>query len=307
MNQALKQGAERSVWVLAVDDEPYNLEILEELLQDAGLYVDVAVDGKMALDMLHANPNKYHTVLLDRMMPEMDGLDVLRAMKVHNELRFVPVIMQTAKATVSDIQEGLNQGVIYYLTKPFERQTLLNIVSTSVASYQQHLDLCAGLPLIQHASPQREFGFRTLEDARSLAVLLSSLCPDQKRVITGLSELLVNAVEHGILDIGYDTKSTLLANGRWREEVEQRLAMPEYRHKHATIEVDQGPTSISFSITDPGNGFDSEKYLQIDPGRAINTHGRGIVVAKVMSFDDLEFVPPGNKVIATVKATGEQR
>lgn len=300
MNTALSYGTGGKVNILAVDDEPYNLEIIEEYLQDAGFSVDLAANGDLALEILTANPGKYHTILLDRMMPGKDGLAVLRELKLHKELRFVPIIMQSAKATITDIQEGLNHGVIYYLTKPFERSMLLDIVATSVSSFQQQLELFSGLNPVVHPAQQREFSFRTLEDARSLAILLSSFWLDRKRVIPGLCELLVNAVEHGIVGIGYEGKSRLLATGVWREEVERRLLLPENIHKCAKIELAQSAAGLRYTITDPGAGFDSEQYLKIDPGRAIHAHGRGIVVAKAISFDDLKFVAPGNQVVASL-------
>ena len=287
--------------ILAVDDEPYNLEILEELLEDEGYAVDLAENGVQALKLLNHNPSRYHTVLLDRMMPDMDGLEILKAMKKSPELRFIPVIMQTAKATKKDIQEGLDNGVIYYLTKPFDRTLLSKIVDTSVNSFDVHRDLSHALGSHQRAQHKRyEYTFSNLVDARSIAVLLSSLCPDPHRIIPGLNELLVNAVEHGNLDIGYQRKSLLLEMGTWLEEVEERLKMPEYANRKAKVSFEETDNAYRFEIEDEGQGFDVSRFLSIDPERAVNTHGRGIVIARAVSFDELEFVPPNNKVIGTV-------
>jgi len=287
--------------ILAVDDEPYNLEILEELLAEEGYDVDLAANGEEALSLLNQNPGRYHTVLLDRMMPDMDGIEVLKIMKLRPDLRFVPVIMQTAKATKRDIQEGLDNGVIYYLTKPFERASLSKIVKTSVASYAVHNDL--SLALGNHVKSQlkhQEYSFKNLEDARSIAILLSSLCPDPHRIVPGLAELMINAVEHGNLNIGYKRKTILLELGSWREEVEMRLKMPEYSNHSAKIIFIETEDEYRFEIEDEGSGFDVSKYLSIDPERAVNTHGRGIVIARAISFDHLEFIPPNNKVIGTI-------
>lgn len=287
--------------ILAVDDEPYNLEIMQELLEDEGYAVDLAESGGEALHLLQNNPLRYSTVLLDRMMPGLDGLEVLKFMKKQPELRFIPVIVQTAKATRGDIQEGLDNGVIYYLTKPFERQHLANIVNTSVTSFAVHQELSNSLCQYQRAPlEQREMEFSSLVDARSIAILFASLCPDPHRVIPGLNELLINAVEHGNLNIGYKRKSLLLEMGKWLEEIEERLRLPEYVKRKARIVFQETEDEIRFSIRDEGAGFDVEKYLEIDPDRAVNTHGRGIVVARAVSFDRLEFVPPNNVVVATI-------
>jgi len=287
--------------ILAVDDEPYNLEILEELLEDEGYSVDLAENGEDALKLLNQNPQRYHTVLLDRMMPGLDGLEVLRVMKKRPDLRFIPVIMQTAKATHKDIQDGLDNGVIYYLTKPFERSMLTKIVNTSVSAYKVHRQLSDALGRhTKSAVTRQEYTFATLEDARSIAVLLSSLCPDPHRIIPGLNELMINAIEHGNLNIGYKRKTLLLDMGTWLDEIEARLAMPEYCHRRATVSFEEGEHEYRFEIEDQGEGFDVSQFLSIDPDRAINTHGRGIVIARAISFDRLDFISPNNKVIAIV-------
>lgn len=298
---ASKKTSSPKATILAVDDEPYNLEILEELLEDEGYDVDLAENGAEALSMLNGNPNRYQTVLLDRMMPGMDGLEVLKIMKSRQDLRFIPVIMQTAKATKKDIQEGLDSGVIYYLTKPFERSMLTKIVNTSVASFGVHQDLSVALG--KHVKSQlkrQEYVFNNLTDARSIAILLSSLCPDPHRIIPGLNELMVNAIEHGNLNIGYKRKTLLLEMGTWLQEIDERLQLPEYAQRKAKIVFEETEKEYRFDIEDEGEGFDVTRYLSIDPERAINTHGRGIVIARAISFDDVEFIPPNNKVIATV-------
>ena len=67
--------------VLLVDDEAFNLEILEELLDDYGIKTDSAENGREACELLRVNPDKYQAVLLDRMMPVMGGIEVTRFMK----------------------------------------------------------------------------------------------------------------------------------------------------------------------------------------------------------------------------------
>jgi len=287
--------------ILAVDDEPYNLEILAELLEDEGFEVDLAENGSQALKLLNDNPYRYHTVLLDRMMPDVDGLELLKTMKSRPDLRFIPVIMQTAKATKQDIQDGLDNGVIYYLTKPFERAMLSKIVNTSVASFEVHRELSQALG--KHVLSQlkrHEYEFTNLQDVRNIAILLSSLCPDPHRIIPGLNELMVNAIEHGNLGIGYKRKTLLLEMGSWLEEIDARLKMPEYSGRKAKVIFEETETEYRFEIIDQGDGFDVAPYLSIDPERAVNTHGRGIVIARAVSFDELEFIPPNNHVIGIV-------
>lgn len=120
--------------ILVVDDEPLNLDIIEEFLTGKEkLYnVETASDGIEAMEKLEANPSKYDTVLLDRMMPRMSGMEVLAKMSEHPELKYIPVILQTAKVSKEDILEGLKAGAYYYLTKPFTSEILHSVVSTAV-------------------------------------------------------------------------------------------------------------------------------------------------------------------------------
>lgn len=115
--------------ILAVDDEILNLEIIEHTLAKAGYHVTCVTDGGQALVALNGNPHGFDLVLLDRMMPVMNGMEVLHRIKKTPQLHNLPVIMQTAASQVEQIQEGLKAGAYYYLTKPFSKELLLEVVS----------------------------------------------------------------------------------------------------------------------------------------------------------------------------------
>ena len=123
--------------VLVVDDEPLNLAIISEFLQDNGFEVVCAGNGISALESLEQNPTAYSAVLLDRMMPRMDGLAVLVWIKSHPELCDLPVIIQSARGSKEDVQEGLDAGACYYLVKPFNEEQLIAAVKSVVERYQK--------------------------------------------------------------------------------------------------------------------------------------------------------------------------
>ena len=291
----------RKPTVLVVDDEVFNLEILAEYLEDGGYFVDCAAGGAEAKDLLEANSHKYHTVLLDRMMPDISGIEVMQFIQSDPRLKHIPVIIQTAKVTQSEIQEGLDAGALYYLGKPFSRDTLLTLINTAVMVYLNNQDLRAAVKVNKAAPVSGNFECQTIDQARCLAKLLASACPDPQKVVVGLSELLINAVEHGNLGIGYTKKTELLKNGKWALEIDRRLKLPENRHKRVSITLKIMDSETTFRISDCGDGFNSAEYLEIDPDRAVNTHGRGIAIAKLMSFDTLDFNSVGNEVLAVVK------
>lgn len=285
--------------VLLVDDEEFNLEILEELLDDYGFQCDTAENGRQAVELLSANPGKYQAVLLDRMMPEMGGIEVTHFMKRDPQLRMIPVIMQTAKATKQDIEEGLGAGILYYLTKPFDKHDLLAIVDTAVRYFYEYQDLCSQLADSNDTvAAQGSTEFRSLAEARHAATALAKLASDPNKVVVGLFELFVNAIEHGNLGIGFEFKSELQKTGNWLNEIEHRQQLQENRDKTVTVEYQVQDGNVSYTVRDQGQGFNYREFLKVNAARSLNTHGRGIAIARMLSFDDLDYREPGNQVVA---------
>jgi len=289
--------------VLIVDDEVINRLLLNEYLVDAGYDPVQAEGGTQALEILNREPDRFAAVLLDRMMPDMDGLSVLKEMKLTSSLRDIPVIMQTAKAMKSEIQEGLECGSYYYLTKPFDRKTLLTILKAAIDQFSAHESLISELKDTTNTLSLMQTGTfecGTLEEARSLSKLLAISCPEPNKTVTGLSELVINAIEHGNLDISYDEKTQLLKENTLYDEIDKRLLLDEYKDKRVLIEYTREQSRIVFTITDQGKGFDYKNYINIDLSKVLDSHGRGIAMAKLLSFDNIAYQGAGNIVKAII-------
>ena len=112
--------------ILAVDDERHIVRLVEVNLQRAGYEVVTAFDGKEALEKVKSETPDL--VVLDVMMPYMDGFEVLRNLKADPTTAEIPVIMLTAKAQDADVFRGWQSGVDCYLTKPFNPMELLTFV-----------------------------------------------------------------------------------------------------------------------------------------------------------------------------------
>ncbi len=122
--------------ILAVDDVPANLEILRVRLEAEGYEVVTAADGEEALEQTRKlTPD---LVLLDVLMPKLDGIAVLKQLKQETAERFVPVILVTAKADTRDIVQGLEAGGDDYLTKPFEQAALVARVRSLLRVKELH-------------------------------------------------------------------------------------------------------------------------------------------------------------------------
>jgi len=290
--------------VLVVDDHALDRKLLTVHLMPEGYAIETAADGVEAWGKLNADPERYDVVLLDRTMPRMDGMQLLTRMKEEEHLRMVPVIMQTALARRDQILEGIRAGAYYYLTKPYDVEMLRSVVRTAVEDHRGYRQLQAqvkkgfdSLGMLQSAV----FSFQTVEQARDLGALLANTCPDPSATVIGLTELLVNAVEHGNLGITYEDKSKLCTSGGWSEEVRRRLALPENSSKRAEVSFERMDGRLRFVICDCGSGFDWERYMQVDPQRAFDTHGRGIAMANRLSFSQIEYPGCGNEVVGTIE------
>ncbi len=118
--------------ILIVDDEPNNLNVLRNCLRETGFNVSVAIDGKTALKRVnHIKPD---LILLDIMMPDMDGFEVCRRLKQNEAIQGTPIIFLTARTDTIDKIKGLEISAVDYITKPFQTEEV-------VARVNKHLTI----------------------------------------------------------------------------------------------------------------------------------------------------------------------
>ncbi|MDT4290933.1 response regulator [Methylomonas sp. MO1] len=289
--------------ILLVEDEEIIAIIIRDLLVAEGFLVTVCANGCIAWETLQHDRTGYDLVLLDRGLPGMNGMELLRLIKGDRALAAIPVIMQTARSDKKSIQEGLSQGAYYYLTKPIQPEILIAVINAALQQRRELQEMSesvnrAGRPLtLVHSAV---FRFRDLDEAKMLCHCLAQSCPEPERVIQGLQELMVNAVEHGNLGVSYAEKGELMLAGVWLEEIQRRLTLPEFNRRFVTVHFQRLPDKLVFTIQDQGDGFDWQDFLDFSPERVFDLHGRGIAMARLMSFDRLEYQGNGNTVTAVV-------
>jgi putative two-component system response regulator len=118
--------------ILVVDDDEHIRNLEKNILEQKGFEVTAAGSGNDALKLLQAD--SYDLVLLDVMMPEVDGFAVCRKIKEDPRLKDLPVIFLTAKGGGEALAEGFESGAIMYINKPFTANKLLTIVNTMLES-----------------------------------------------------------------------------------------------------------------------------------------------------------------------------
>ena len=278
--------------ILVVDDDDAILDLVRHTLQRLNCEV-----------FAHSSPISGFQFLQETNMPEITGIDLLRQIKKIDQLKYIPVIMITGRSDPDDIRQGIDAGAFYYLTKPFNQRVLSTLIRSAINHFARLESLQYEVEEGQHISQtlqEGRFEFCSFEQAERLSRWLTHACPDPVGARLGLHELLVNAIEHGNLEITYAEKTELIAQGRLHEEITTRMTDPRLGSRRVIVEYTWTPEYIDFLVTDMGKGFDFEPYLNLSPERAYSNHGRGIAMANSMSFGELEFFPPGNRVRARV-------
>ncbi|GLQ33453.1 sensor histidine kinase [Litoribrevibacter albus] len=121
--------------VLIVDDNPTNIDLLRRFMDDDKYNIAAVTSGEVALSLVEKNPP--HLILLDVMMPGIDGYEVCRRLKANVQLAHIPIIFVTAKTAAEDIKFGFQLGAADYITKPAQREEVLSRVDNQLKLFHQ--------------------------------------------------------------------------------------------------------------------------------------------------------------------------
>jgi anti-sigma regulatory factor (Ser/Thr protein kinase) len=149
-------------------------------------------------------------------------------------------------------------------------------------------------------SVSRRFTLRTLDEICDISLALAESFPNPEKVRIGIHELLINAIEHGNLGLGFEAKTALLREGKWEEEIERRLALPEYANRKVDVELSSDKNNCCLTIADEGKGFAWKNYFAL-LSRGERPNGRGLLLAYACGFDRFTFNALGNKVTCESK------
>ena len=114
--------------VMIVDDTPANIDVLRRILSEDGFEISIAMSGEAALSLVEKN--RPDLILLDVMMPGIDGFETCGKLKANHATKDIPVIFVTAKTEVEDIVHGFKVGGVDYIAKPFKREEVVSRVQT---------------------------------------------------------------------------------------------------------------------------------------------------------------------------------
>lgn len=285
--------------IFIAEDDLINRSILTNFLNSSEFHLTIAKDGAEAEHMLFSKERDFDAIILDNYMPGINGIDLLTKLKQDPDLKTIPVIFQTASKDTEEMRVAVEAGAFYHLVKPLKKPTLLSIVRAAMRDQNNYESLQEEIEVFLHAGKlmqQAQFTFKTLEDARRLSAALSKFAQDPASTHMALVELMINAVEHGNLGITYEEKSAFLANNDLFNEIDRRLQHPDYKDRFATVDYQLTDDDISLTITDMGNGFDFEQYLEFSVERMLDSHGRGIMMANNTGFKFMAYSLGGRRV-----------
>ena len=248
---------------------------LAAVILDAKIGIDAVQEAVAAINPRFVEDNGPIIILMDEDLVADDPIANIRQCKVIDRRMGLPVLRR-------------------FIAEEVERYTIISALRREIENRTSAIGQIV----------QGVFQFKTRREAHNLATMLSLTCDDPMPVAIGLTELFVNAIEHGCLEIGHDEKGQLLEAGQFAEEVERRQQLPEFCNRFATVDFKREKQALFFVVRDPGPGFDYEIYMSTNGGHG-KKHGRGIIMAKGC-FSTLSYHGCGNEVRAMHPLNDEQ-
>jgi anti-sigma regulatory factor (Ser/Thr protein kinase) len=227
----------------------------------------------------------------------------------NKQARSAEIILLFDRNKIDTLSPEIIECASVLISSDKKPEEILETIETSKNNHKQKMRLKSDLEDTIHAFSlleQGQFKLKTLSEARAVSILLASLCPESTELTLGLSELLVNGIEHGNLEITFDEKGELLNTGTWHAEIDRRLKLKKYQSKEVIIEFKRFKGRVEFIISDEGAGFDTTPFLKPEEDTEFEReglscfHGRGIKLASQICFDELEYLGTGSTVKATL-------
>ncbi len=287
--------------LLAEDSRTQAFEI-KMLLEDASHEVELAENGRIALDTLAEGP--FDVVITDLEMPEVNGLELVETMQL--EFEHIPAILITNRGSESLAAEALRKGAASYVPKTHLKTLLADAITNVLGVVRSDASYAKLIATLK----KNVFVFDLPNDGELINPLVGLLI----QVVSGMGTLggvqlvrLGVAVEHALLNAMYrgnlelsreqtPSDQAIVYDDATSEEIQERLATAPYRDRTVHVEVTASESEVRVTVTDQGNGFDTSNVPVAEKPSALESEGgRGLVM--MSSFvDELHFNDRGNEV-----------
>ena len=294
-------GNATSPTMLVVDPCAETWALVMEQAKLRGLSVITAPDPRVALAMIEmAVPD---ILMTDLFLPDQDGLRLIREIRTRSSKTVIIAIGQSDQ--VGTVLEIVRAGAGDYLQKPLLAQELGLALDRAL----QHLPSSVEqVPGIEHLSYRLVLGTNPdhVEDCVTWLIQQTALTlPEMQRLHlrTTLTELIVNAVEHGSLEILYQEKHEALSSDQFERLIEERRRHPRFARRRVVVQASHDKTRrrLRYAITDEGKGFAWSRFVATpeQPCDSRHPNGRGVFLAKAF-FPDLTYNERGTEVTFSV-------
>ena len=297
--------------ILVVDDTPANIQTVAAILKGQGYQLSVATNGKQALDVIEKiRPD---LILLDVMMPELDGFETCQRIKSTEAWRDIPIIFLTAKTDTADLVKGFEMGAVDYVGKPFNAHELLARVNTHLTVDQlrrslaaKNAELARAHELVRHAFGRyvseevAESLLRTPEalklggEERETTILMSDL-----RGFTAMAGRMPPSEVIEILNLYLETMVEVI--GRYEGTIDEIIGdailvifgAPVASDDHAARAVACG-LAMQLAMAEVNERLAAQKGVQLEMGIGIHT-GR-VIVGNIGSLRRTKYAAVGSNV-----------
>jgi CheY-like chemotaxis protein/anti-sigma regulatory factor (Ser/Thr protein kinase) len=283
--------------ILVVDDSAVDRIRVEKLLVKSGLSVQAAAGGQEALDLLKREPADL--VLTDMQMPEMDGLQLVE--EIRGKYPAIPVILMTAHGSEELAVTALQKGAASYVPKRNLAQDLAETIASilemakagrnqqqllqSLLSTESHFILDNDTSLIPSLIGHLENNLKRMQ-----------LCDENGliRVAVALREALINAIQHGNLEVGSELRER--DDKQYYALLEERRQLEPYQDRRVHIYARESHRDAVYVIRDEGPGFDPSTLPDpTDPANLEKISGRGLLLIRTF-MDEVHHNQVGNEI-----------
>lgn len=242
-------------------------------------------------------------VFVDLFLPEQDGIVLVR--QIHERRPTCPVVLLTGAGQVESTMEGLRAGAIDYVPQPIDGETLAHVLQRAIYRLPTTVDDAAGIERLEYhlvMAPDPN----AVESTVAWLIQGTAMGLAEARQLhlrSALQELIMNAVEHGCLELRYRDKIEAMAKDQYDELIQQRTQDARFRDRRVTIRAiyDKRHQVLTYQIADEGQGFNWKPRANagLEACPTGDASGRGVFLVRSF-FPDLSYNDRGNEVRLTV-------
>jgi DNA-binding response OmpR family regulator/anti-sigma regulatory factor (Ser/Thr protein kinase) len=287
--------------ILIVDDEVILRNLLVRYMCKEGFEPIEAADGESAVELYRIT--RPACVISDVVMPKMDGIDLLsRIRKIDPQ---AVIILMTGYGNEDVLLKALRGGAANFFKKPFNFQELLDCIR-SIVKHKAEIDESN---FFSESLVEEAKRFEIAMDKANIFPVINQISIHLRNIFPqsdiinlkiGIEEMLVNAIEHGNLDITYEEKNVAIEQGKFGNLIRDRLASSNNVKKRIVVQSRLTNDLLKVVITDEGKGFDWRALPDPLESNFLTYNGRGIFLTKIF-YDEVRFNETGNEVTITKK------